>query len=74
MCFRIDTRAKVLSAKIKSTSHKIFVKPTLRAIRASSFEPLGPGQILKGTKTCRIYRYRLESVPVDPTVYGPEDL
>lgn len=70
VCFRIDSRGKVLSAKVRSSTHKIFVKPSLRAIRASSYEPLQPGQSLEGSKTCRTYRYRLDPVPVDPEVIG----
>ena len=73
VCFRIDSRGKVLSARIKRSSHKIFVKPSLRAIRASSYEPLRPGQSLKGSKTCRTYRYRLDPVPPDPEVLGIEE-
>ena len=65
VCFRIDSRGKVLSAKIKTRTHKIFVKPTLRAIRESSFEPLRPGQTLGTSKTCRTFRYRLDPVIVD---------
>ncbi|MBT8077336.1 MAG: energy transducer TonB [Gammaproteobacteria bacterium] len=72
VCFRIDTRGKVLSPRVRESSHRIFVKPTLRAIRASSFEPLRPGQTLKGSKTCRTYRYRLESLPSNPDVLGVE--
>lgn len=70
VCFRIDSRGKVLSAKVRTRTHKIFVKPSLRAIRESSYEPLRPGQTLDGSKTCRTYRYRLDPVPVDPEVYG----
>ena len=66
VCFRIDTNGKVRSAKIKTSSHKIFVKPTIRAMRASSFEPLRAGQTLDGSKTCRTFRYRLEPVVVEP--------
>ena len=73
VCFRIDTRGKVLSAKIKTRTHKIFVKPTLRAIRNSSYEPLRVDQTLDGSKTCRIYRYRLDPIPTDPEVLGIEE-
>lgn len=73
VCFRIDSRGKVLSARVRKTSHKIFVRPSLRAIRASSYEPLRPGQTLKGSKTCRTYRYRLDPVRPDPEVLGVDD-
>ena len=73
VCFRIDSRGKVLSAKVKTRTHRIFVKPSLRAIRASSYEPLRANQTLEGSKTCRTYRYRLESIPTDPEVLGVEE-
>jgi len=73
VCFRIDTRGKVLSAKIRSSTHKIFVKPSLRAIRDSSFQPLRVDQTLHGSKTCRTFRYRLDPVPTDPEVLGIEE-
>lgn len=73
VCFRIDVRGRVLSARIKSSSHRIFVKPTLRAIRASSFVALRPEQTLKGSKTCRTYRYRLDPVVPDPEVLGSKN-
>ncbi len=66
VCFRIDTEGKVRSSKIKTSTHKIFVKPSLRAMRASSFAPLRPGQTLDGSRTCRTFRYRLDPVVADP--------
>ncbi len=60
VCFKIDARGKVKRASVTKYSHKIFRKPSLRAIRNSSFEPLRPDQVLAKTKSCRTYRFRLE--------------
>ena len=65
VCFDIDTRGKVKRASIESYSHKIFRKPSLRAIRKSSFEPLRPDQVKARAKTCRTYRFRLDPILAD---------
>ena len=64
VCFKIKTNGKISRPSMRNSSHKIFVRPTLRAIKKSTFEPLGPNQILATAKTCRTYRFRLEPVAV----------
>ena len=64
VCFRIKADGRVSRPRVTDYSHKIFAKPTLRAIRKSSFEPLAPGQVLRKSKTCRTYRFRLEPILV----------
>lgn len=62
VCFRIDKRGRIRKARVREVSHPIFKRAALRAIRASSFEPLRPHQILSTGLTCRTYRFRLEPV------------
>ncbi len=64
VCFKIRANGKISRPVVTDTSHKIFAKPALRAIRQSNFEPIGPSQILSTARTCRIYRFRLEAVVV----------
>lgn len=64
VCFMIDKQGRVSRARVKTVSHKIFKREALRAIRASTFTPLAPGEILATARTCRTYRFRLE--PVTP--------
>ena len=64
VCFKIKTNGKVSRPSMRDSSHKIFVRPSLRAIKKSTFAPLGPKQILATAKTCRTYRFRLEPVSV----------
>lgn len=65
VCFNIDARGRVKNARVSEYSHKIFRRPALRAARKSSFEPLGPGQVLAKAKACRTYRFRLEPLQKD---------
>ncbi len=62
VCFRVDLDGRIRSIKVKSYSHRIFRRPALRAIKASSFEPLQPHEVLTTARTCRTYRFRLEPV------------
>ena len=69
VCFKIRTNGRISRPIVTDYSHKIFSKPSLRAIKKSTFEPLGPGQILKTARACRTYRFRLEPVVAE---HGPE--
>lgn len=62
VCFKIDTMGRVRSIRVKNYSHRIFRRPSLRAIKDSSFEPLQPHEILSTSRTCRTYRFRLEPI------------
>ena len=65
VCFKIKLNGKISRPKVESSTHKIFSKPALRAMKNSSFEPLPPGQILTSARTCRTYRFRLDPVVVN---------
>ena len=62
VCFKITQDGRITRASLKEASHRIFRRPSIRAIKKSSFEPLGPGQVLATAKTCRTYRFRLSPV------------
>lgn len=71
VCFMIRTNGKISRPVVTDYSHKIFAKPALRAIKKSTFEPLGPGQILATARTCRTYRFRLDPIGQDDDSVGP---
>lgn len=62
VCFKIDTRGRIRRPRVRESTHPIFKRPVLRAIRASSFEALAPNEVLATSRTCRTYRFRLEPV------------
>lgn len=70
VCFKIKANGRISRPVVTDYSHKIFSRPALRAIKKSSFEPLGPGQILATARTCRTYRFRLDPILVSN---DPED-
>jgi TonB family protein len=71
VCFKIKANGKISRPVVTDYSHKIFAKPALRAIKKSTFEPLGPGQILATARTCRTYRFRLDPIPRETEPVSP---
>ena len=65
VCFKITTEGRITRIKLQNATHRIFRRPSLRAIKKSTFEPLSPNQVLATAKTCRTYRFSLEPVLVD---------
>lgn len=65
VCFNIRANGRISRPVVTDYSHRIFSKPALRAIKKSSFEPLGPNQFLKTARTCRTYRFRLDPILAD---------
>jgi TonB family protein len=65
VCFSIDDRGRIVRPSVRSSTHRIFEKPAMRAIRRSSFAPLAEGEKPAVVKTCRTYRFRLDSVHAD---------
>jgi len=60
VCFTVGSRGEVVRPKIRSSTHRIFKKPALEAIRASTFRPLEPGEVESPFETCRTYRFKLD--------------
>lgn len=67
VCFMIKQDGRIAKVRLRSATHRIFKKPALRAIKKSTFEPLGPNQVFAMSRTCRTYRFRLEPILVDNT-------
>lgn len=65
VCFRIDVNGRIKSVRVKSYTHRIFRRPALQAIKASSFEPLQSDERFTRERTCREYRFRLNPVVAD---------
>ena len=66
VCFNVDRKGRTSRARVRTSTNRVFEKPALLAIRASSYEPVPDNRTLSGIKTCRIFRFRLTPVPVDP--------
>jgi protein TonB len=62
VCFTVNAKGQVIRPSIRNSSHKIFERPAMKAIRESRFDPLNPGETKSNLKTCRIFRFRLDPI------------
>ena len=63
VCFDIDRRGRPRRIAVRHSTKRAFEKPSIRAVRASSFLPLDDDQPLQVMKACRTFIFSL--VPRD---------
>lgn len=62
VCFEVDRRGRPWRIAVRSSTHRIFERPSIRAVRASSFVPLADDEPLPAVKSCRTFRFSLPPV------------
>jgi TonB family protein len=62
VCFDIDREGRPLRIAVRKSSNRAFEKPSIKAVRASSFRPLRKDQPLQSLKSCRTFRFSLHPV------------
>lgn len=65
VCYHVDKKGRPYRVAVRQSTHRIFEKPALRAVKASTYAPLEPGQKTSGIKTCRTFRFELTPVVAD---------
>ena len=65
VCFDVDRKGRPYRIAVRSSSNRVFEKPSIRAIRASRYQPIPDCEAVPAIKTCRTFRFRLESVAAD---------
>ena len=65
VCFSVDREGRTSGVAVRKSTHRMFEKPAMLAVRASSYMPLQEHEILSGIKTCRIFRFRLDPVAIE---------
>jgi TonB family protein len=62
VCFNIRKNGTTHRVRVRRSTNRIFEKPSLRAVRASTYEALAEGSKPSGIKTCRTFTFRLDPV------------
>ncbi len=65
VCFEIDRKGRPRRIAVRNSTDRVFEKPSLKAVRASSFKALDDHQELQSIKSCRTFIFSLE--PVEET-------
>lgn len=62
VCFDVDRSGRTRRVAVRQSTHRIFEKPSIRAVKASTFRPLKDGQELQVIKSCRTFVFSLQPV------------
>lgn len=65
VCFKVDRDGKTSRVAVRRSTHRVFEKPAILAVKASTYYPLAEGQKLSGIKTCRTFRFQLTPVAIE---------
>ena len=60
VCYHVDVKGRPYSVAVRQSTNRIFERPSMRAIKASLYVPLDPGEKTSGIKTCRTFRFQLQ--------------
>lgn len=60
VCFEIDREGKTQRISVRNSTNRVFEKPSLNAVHASSFRPLEKDETVPSIKYCRTFIFALE--------------
>jgi TonB family protein len=60
VCFEIDRKGHTRRIAVRKSTNRIFEKPSINAVRASSFRPVDDAADLPTIKFCRTFVFSLE--------------
>lgn len=73
VCFEISREGRPRRIAVRNSTNRAFERPSVKAVRASSFRPLEEGQNLQSIKSCRTFIFSLEPVEEEPESPKPAD-
>jgi len=62
VCFDVDREGRPWRIAVRSSTNRAFEKPSIQAVRKSTFRPLTKDQPLPPLKSCRTFRFSLQPV------------
>ena len=62
VCFEIDRKGRPRRIAVRNSTNRAFEKPSIKAVRASTFRPLKDDEELQLIKSCRKFIFSLEPV------------
>ena len=65
VCFNVDREGRPYRIAVRASTNRVFEKAAIRAIRASRYQPVPDDREVPAIKTCRTFRFRLESTAAD---------
>jgi len=60
VCYYVDVKGRPYRVAVRKSTNRIFERPSMRAVKASLYVPLQPGEKTSGIKSCRTFRFQLQ--------------
>ncbi len=60
VCFDVDRTGRTRRIAVRNSTHRAFEKPSIKAVRVSTFRPIGKDEPLPAIKSCRTFIFSLE--------------
>ena len=60
VCFDVDREGRTRRIAVRTSTHRAFEKPSIKAVRASRFRPVGKDEPVPAIKSCRTFIFSLE--------------
>ena len=60
VCFEVTREGRTRRVAVRTSTHRDFEKPSIRAVRESSFKPLAADEAPSPAKVCRRFVFALE--------------
>ena len=64
VCFEVNREGRTRRIAVRTSTHRDFEKPSIKAVKASRFRPIGKDDPLPTIKFCRTFIFSLE--PAEP--------
>lgn len=65
VCFDVDRSGRTRRVAVRRSTHRIFERPSIRAVKTSSFRALTDDQTLQSIKSCRTFVFSLQPLEND---------
>jgi len=65
VCFEIDRKGRPRKVAVRRSTNRLFEKPSIKAVKASSFRPIPKGEVVPHVKSCRTFIYSLEPAIIE---------
>ena len=65
VCFKVDRQGNTSRVAVRHSSNRVFERPSMDAIKGSTYKPLPDDKELSGIKTCRTFRFYLNPVSIE---------
>lgn len=65
VCYHIDRKGRPYRIAVRHSTHRMFERPAIRAVRASTYKPLAAEEETPAIKACRTFRFELAPAVAD---------